>query len=111
MSQRGARCWRCALARQFHMERGTFKFLYNEKDSLMSIENDEYIEFSLSQKVTLIHKRVVEIPRPEIPLVPQTPKKTLLERLSLNKATSAMMRVIRGVHLETETSKQRMFSR
>jgi len=91
-------------------EGGTFKFLYNEKDSLMSIDNDDYIEFSLSQKDTLIHQRVAEIPRPAMPLVPETPKKKLLERLPLSKTTSAMMRVIRGVHLETETSKQRMFS-
>jgi O-antigen/teichoic acid export membrane protein len=76
----------------------------------MSIENDEYIEFSLSQKDTLIHKRVDEIPRPEIPLVAQTPKKTFLERLPLSNTTSAMMRVIRGVHLVTEASRQRMFS-
>ncbi len=82
----------------------------NEKDSLMSIENDECIEFSLSQKDTLICKRVAEIPRPEIPLVPRMLKKTLLERLPLSNTTSAMMRIIRGVDLETEVSKQRMFS-
>ena len=73
----------------------------------MSIENDE---FSLSQKDTQVHKRVAEIPRPEMPLVMRTPKKTLLERLPLSNTTSAMMRVIRGVHLETEASRQRMFS-
>src|SRR5713226_3678989 len=96
MSQRGAR--------------GTLKFLYSEKDSLMSIENDECIEFSLSQKDTPIHKRVAEIPRPEIPLVALTPKKTLLERLPLSNTTSAMTRVIGGVRLETEASRQRMIS-
>ncbi|HYT37489.1 MAG TPA: oligosaccharide flippase family protein [Ktedonobacteraceae bacterium] len=76
----------------------------------MSIENDECIEFSLSQKDTLIHKCVAETLRPEIPLVAQTPKKTLLERLPLSNTTSAMLRVIGGVHLETEASRQRMFS-
>ena len=66
----------------------------------MSMENDERIEFSLSQKDTLIHKRVAEIPRPEIPLVTRTPKKTRLERLPLSKTTSAVMRVIRGGRVE-----------
>ncbi len=76
----------------------------------MSIENDENIEFSLSQKETVVHKGVAEIPGPEILLVTQTPKKSRLERLPLSNTTSAMMRVIRGVHLKTTASKQRMFS-
>jgi amino acid adenylation domain-containing protein len=66
----------------------------------MGIDNDEYIDFSLSQKDTLIHKLVAETPRPEIPLVPRTLKKTRLERLPLRETISAVMRVIRGVRVE-----------
>jgi hypothetical protein len=43
--------------------------------------DDEYIDLSLSQKDTLIHQRVVVLPRPEIPMRPGMPKKTRLERL------------------------------
>lgn len=76
----------------------------------MSIENDEYIEFSLSQKDTLIHNRATETPLTGIPCVPQTSKKPLLERLPLSKTTPAMLRVIRGAQLKTETTKQGMLN-
>ena len=66
----------------------------------MSIDNDEYIDFSLSQKDILILQRVAGAPRPEIPMVPRTPKKTRLERLPLSETTSAVMRVVRRVRAE-----------
>src|SRR5438128_1355321 len=61
---------------------------------------DQYIDFSLSEKDTLIHKRVAETSLPETLLVPRTLKKTRLERLPLSETTSAVMRVIRGVRVE-----------
>ena len=62
--------------------------------------DDEFIDFSLSQKDTLIHQRVAVAPRPEMPMVPRMPKKTRLERLSLSETTSAVMQVIRRVRVE-----------
>jgi O-antigen/teichoic acid export membrane protein len=76
----------------------------------MSRENDKCIEYLPSQKDTLTHKRVVEIPQSELPPVPQAPKKMLVDRLPHRKVTSAMMRVIRGVYPKTQASRQRMLS-
>jgi O-antigen/teichoic acid export membrane protein len=76
----------------------------------MSMENDESIELSLSQKDTLTHQPVAEIPGPDIPPVPPTPKNRSLERLTLHNATSTMMRLVRGIHLETDAYKRRRFS-
>jgi amino acid adenylation domain-containing protein len=62
--------------------------------------DDEYIDYSLSQKDTLIHQRVAVAPRPEMPMGPRAPKKTRLERLPLSETTSAVMRVIRRARVE-----------
>jgi amino acid adenylation domain-containing protein len=66
----------------------------------MGIGNDEFIDFSLSQKDTLIHNWVAEKPRPAALLLPRTPKKTHLERLPLRETTSTVMRAIRGARVE-----------
>jgi hypothetical protein len=70
----------------------------------MSIDNNKYVDFSLSRKETLIHKHLAEIPRPAALLSPRAPKKTRLERLTLRETpwetTSAVMRAIRGVRVE-----------
>ncbi len=67
----------------------------------MSIDYDsEHIDFSLSQKDTLILQRVSGEQRPEIPKVPRTPKKTRLERLPLSETTTSVMRAIRRVRAE-----------
>src|SRR5260370_29509388 len=78
------------------------------KDSLMDI--DEYIDFSLSQKDTLILQRVVpETPRPAPPRMQRTPKKTRLEQMQLPisetptvmmRTTTALMRAIKRVRVE-----------
>src|SRR5947209_8372947 len=57
----------------------------------MDIGNDEFIDFSLSQKDTLIQNRVAEKPRPEIPLVrgtisnpeAETPTLRMLNQINL----------------------------
>ena len=61
---------------------------------------DEYIDFSLSEKDTLILQSVSGAPRSSNPKVPRTPKKTRLERAPLSGATSAMMQVIKRVRVE-----------
>ena len=66
----------------------------------MSRENDKRKEYLLSQKDTLIHKRVVEIPPSDPPPFSQAPQKMLMDRLSNSKATSAVVGVIRGRHVE-----------
>ena len=68
----------------------------------MSKENDEYIEFSLTQKDTRTHKAVAEIPRPEMPLVTLIPHKKRLKSGILNTTIFAIIWKIRGIYLETD---------
>ncbi len=70
------------------------------KDSLISMDGDGYIDFSLSDKDTFIHQRAPNTPRPAVYVVLPTPKKTRLERLPLRETTSAVMRIIRRVRVE-----------
>ena len=74
----------------------------------MHLENND---FFLTHKEILPRSRVVNRPRPAIYLVTRTPKRTLLKRLSLGGAISAVMRIVRRVQLETTASRQSMFSR
>lgn len=64
------------------------------------MDGDGDIDFSLSEKDTLIHQRVPNTPRPVVHAVLPTPKKTRLERLPLRETTSALMRIIRKVRVE-----------
>jgi O-antigen/teichoic acid export membrane protein len=71
-----------------------------DKALLMHIDNDKYIDFSLLQKETLIPQPVSDVPQPEFPIVPRTPKKTRLERMPLKETTSAMLQAIKIVRAE-----------
>ena len=62
--------------------------------------SDEYIDFSLSEKDTLIHQRVAVTPLTEKPILPQMPKKTHLKRILLSETPSAMLEVFRRAHVE-----------
>src|SRR5579884_2059728 len=69
------------------------------KDSIMKIDNNEYTDLSIAEKETLKHPGVA---RPLLfePVAPRPLKKTRLERLDrlpLNEATTAMMRVVNYV--------------
>jgi len=61
---------------------------------------NEYIDLFISQKDTLKLKRTTEASPPEIPMMPRTPKKTRLERLTFSETTSAVMQAIRRVRVE-----------
>ncbi len=74
----------------------------------MRIDKDERREFSLSQTDTPVDTLDAEILQPNIPLLPQTPKLSLLEQLPFSNTTSATMRLIRGVRLKTGNSEGSM---
>src|SRR5437868_505855 len=61
---------------------------------------DEYIDFSLSEKDTLVLQRIGGPPQSKIPIAPRPPKKTRLERVPLSETTTAFMQAIRRVRVE-----------
>ena len=59
---------------------------------------------SLLPTNTQIDKKDDEILQPDAPLLPQTPRLSLLEQLPFSKTTSATVRLIQGIRPKTRTS-------
>ncbi len=67
----------------------------------MSIDDGQYINFSLAEEDTQVLRCVIKVPLLELPVIPGMPKKIRLERLTLSRTTSAVLRAISPMHIES----------
>ena len=94
--------------------RGTRRPQFRSVREIVTQDPDKHVDFSLSQKDTLMFQRVAETPRPEPPITQRTPKKirpkkARLEQMHLPlsemptvmmQTTTALMRAIKRVRVE-----------